>query len=464
MLAAKSLILSNETSGMKISNLKAEWKDKNILIVGAGSTGLSCARFLMKQDIDFTIVDSRKNMATIQKDIEVIFGDFQKKYFNTADILIVSPGVSVKHSYIQQAIRQGKEVIGDVELFCRLTEKPIIAITGSNGKSTVTTLVGKILNASNISAKTGGNIGIPCLDLLADDTETDCYVLELSSFQLETTYSLKAYVSIILNLTEDHLDRYESFSDYCHAKKIILKNSENIIINCDDEKVVEFCAKYNANKISFSLSKKHVDFYIDSDTGREHVFHNDKPLMDISEVKLLGLHNKQNILAALAICSVFDVDMDSMQEIINTFTGLEHRSQLVSHYKGALWINDSKATNIGATNAALAGFANKTVHLIVGGQGKGQDFKELADTLTDNIVQIIIFGEDAGLIQTAIKNIPKIEITMAKTLGDSVELISRSVSAGDVVLFSPACASFDQFKNYMQRGDAFVTAIKGLEK
>ncbi len=460
-------MLSNDSEKMKIVDLKHDWQNKKILIVGAGSTGLSCANFLKRHGLDFVIVDSRQNLSGLHHGIDIIGGDFKAENFNVADILIVSPGVPLTEPFVQSAIKQGKEVIGDVELFCRLTEKPIIAITGSNGKSTVTTLVGEILNAVKFVAKVGGNIGVPCLDLLESDAETDCYVLELSSFQLETTLSLKSHASVILNLTEDHLDRYESFQGYCNAKKKILLNSENIIVNNDDEGVVKFCATHNTNKISFSIVGDKADFYIDIDTeeysGHECVFHKGHAIVDISDIQLVGQHNKQNILAAVSLCSTFGINLKAISKVIASFTGLEHRSQRVSHYAGATWINDSKATNIAATCAALNGFSNNDIHLILGGQAKGQDFKELTPAITSNVKTIVIFGEDADLIRTGIEIDTTARIEMVDNLNESVEIVAQSLSFGDVVLFSPACASFDQFDNYMQRGQSFINAVKRLE-
>ena len=463
MFAVKEKFLSNDTLNMKITDLKLEWKDKNVLIVGAGSTGLSCAEFLNKHNIFFTIIDSREDLNYINKNIDIVCGFFQEKYFSQADILIVSPGVSIKHPFIQCAINQGKEIIGDVELFCRLTDKPIIAITGSNGKSTVTTLVSEILNASNITAKPGGNIGIPCLDLIATDSETDCYVLELSSFQLETTFSLKAYASIILNISEDHMDRYDSYSDYRDAKKKVLHNAENIIFNSDDDVISGISLDYDANTITFSLVNQEADFYIKLHDGNEVIYHNNDIIADISNIKLIGLHNKLNILAALSLCSVFDTDLKQTQNVINEFSGLEHRSQVVSTYKGLVWINDSKATNIGATSAALAGLSERSIHLILGGQGKAQDFSDLVPALTTNVKNIYVYGEDADLIIDAIVNKIETNIIRVETLEQSINLIASTAVKDDVILFSPACASFDQFDNYIHRGESFIDSVKRLE-
>lgn len=463
MLAHKSLISGKDKIEMKISELKLQWKDKSILIVGGGITGLSCARFLKKNSFDFVIVDSRSSVISItdiKNKFEIICGEFKEHYFNTADILIVSPGISIKHPYIQQAIQQGKQVIGDVALFCMLTDVPIIAITGSNGKSTVTTLVGELLNSSGLEARVGGNIGVPCLELL-NEREPDCYILELSSFQLETTANLDAYVSVILNLSEDHMDRYDSFSDYCAAKRQVFNNSKNIVVNTDDPKTVELTESINVNKITFGLDNKaKLNFYIDTKNESEWVYHDGKPLIDISNIKILGQHNKLNILAVLSLCSVFDVELNKTEKVINQFAGLEHRSQVISMRKGVRWINDSKATNIGATSAALKGFSNYPVCLILGGQAKGQNFSDLVPMLSDNVKQIIIYGEDADLIFRSIEPATEIVVKKVQTMEESISLLEPLVIKGDVVLFSPACASFDQFDNYMHRGQSFVSAVQ----
>ncbi|VAW91840.1 UDP-N-acetylmuramoylalanine--D-glutamate ligase [hydrothermal vent metagenome] len=463
MLATKGLNLGSDKTEMKISKLKSQWKDKSILIVGGGLTGLSCARFLKKQGFDFIIVDSRSSVISItdiKNKIEIICGEFQEHYFNSADILIVSPGVSVKHPYIQQALQQGKQVLGDVALFCMLTDTPIIAITGSNGKSTVTTLVGEILNSSGLEARVGGNIGVPCLELLAD-TEPDCYVLELSSFQLETTPNLDAYVSVILNLSEDHMDRYDSFADYCSVKQKVFKNTQNLVVNTDDQRTVELTASIDVNKITFGLENKAgLNFYIDTNNGSEWVYHDGQPLIDISNIKIAGQHNKLNILAVLSLCSVFDIELSKTEKVINHFTGLEHRSQVISTKKSVRWINDSKATNIGATCAALKGFSDSPLYLILGGQSKGQDFSELIPFLAKNIKQVIIFGEDAELIFNTIKSVAGLSVTKVQTLEESVQFIEPYVVKNDVVLFSPACASFDQFDNYVDRGQSFISIVQ----
>jgi len=463
MLVNRNLDLGEDEIEMRISELKSQWKDKAVLIVGAGATGLSCANFLYKQNINFTIIDSRRSVANIidiQNKFEIIYGDFQADYFDAVDILIVSPGVPVQYPYIQRALQHGKQIIGDVALFCMLANAPVIEITGSNGKSTVTTLVGEILNSLKLDARIGGNIGVPCLELLTN-VEPDCYVLELSSFQLETTANLTATASVILNLSEDHMDRYDSFTDYFSAKQKIFENSKNIIVNLDDAQTVELTKKLNINKVTFSLNNKSkANFYIDNNNGSEWVWFNKKPLINISNIQIVGQHNKLNILAALSLCSVLDIDLNKTEDAINEFSGLEHRSQVISTQKGVQWINDSKATNIGATTAALRGFLNKPIILILGGQSKGQDFSELIPVLTENIKQIIIYGEDADLIFNAIKSIPSLSIKKVATLEESICFIEPLVVEGDVVLFSPACASFDQFDNYMQRGRCFVSAVQ----
>lgn len=471
MLAVKRNISGVDKTIMNIEDLKLEWKGKDILIVGCGVSGISCANFLSNNDIDFSIVDSRtniKNISNINQRYTIKFGDFQETDFSSADILIVSPGVSIKHPFIQKAIEKGKEIFGDVDLFCRLVDAPIIAITGSNGKSTVTTLVGDILNASNINAKVGGNIGVPCLDLLSLDhsnhsheAKTDCYVLELSSFQLETTSHLKAYASVILNLSEDHMDRYDSFLDYCNAKQRILNDSKYTIINLDDKLASKL--SHAKDSITFSLNAK-ADFTLGLKSGKEWIFHHEKPFLDISNLRIVGQHNKSNILAAVSLCSVFDIALDKTELAIKNFSGLEHRSQLISKNNNVQWINDSKATNIGATSAALNGFSNCSLYLILGGQSKGQDFTELLPVLTNNIKQIFIYGEDSVLIANSIKEKTKIRIQCLSSLKESINEISKLVIDDDVVLFSPACASFDQFDNYMHRGQSFVQYVNEVAK
>jgi len=285
--------------------------------------------------------------------------------------------------------------------------------------------------------------------------------LELSSFQLETTSHLKAYASVILNLSEDHMDRYDSFLDYCNAKQRILNDSKYTIINLDDKLASKL--SHTEDSITFSLNTK-ADFTLDLKAGKEWVFHNEKPFLDISNLRIVGQHNKSNILAAISLCSVFDIALDKTAQAIKTFSGLEHRSQLISNYKNVQWINDSKATNIGATSAALNGFSNRSLYLILGGQSKGQDFTDLLPVLTNNIKQIFIYGEDSDLIANSIKEKIEISIQCVSTLKETINKISKLVNDDDVVLFSPACASFDQFDNYIHRGQSFVQYVNEVAK
>lgn len=388
-------------------------------------------------------------------DVAVFLGSFDATVFQNADCLVVSPGVSIKHPLIAEARVRGIAVIGDIEIFGMFATAPVIAITGSNGKSTVTTLVGEMARQAGRNVRVGGNLGLPALDLL--DEACELYVLELSSFQLETTSTLETQVSVILNISEDHMDRYDSMHEYLNAKARIYHNSHVLVFNADDEKVMSLMHDFSASRksIRFSLDVPgDNDFGIVQQNGQPWLAQGKQPLIAVSEIKISGWHNVANSLAALALGHASGLDMDAMLTTLRIFPGLEHRTQWVAECGGVQWFNDSKATNVGATIAALHGLMTNKIVLIAGGQGKGQDFSILRDVVADRARCVILMGEDADKLQSSLEGL--VTIYRATDMRDAVKLASEHAQSGDAVLLSPACASFDMFTGFAHRGEVFA--------
>ena len=448
------------------------------VIVGLGTTGLSVARYLAKQEQSFAVVDSRETppCADDLMDMgEVLsahhFGDFDTSLLTSAKQLIVNPGIAIATPEIQSAQQAGVEVIGDIELFCRANQKtnqkvrPVIGITGSNGKTTVTTLLDLMAKKSEKKVGTGGNIGVPALDLLSDE-ETELFVLELSSYQLETTPSLQTLAAVILNVSEDHLDRYGNDIDtYAEAKATIYKNCEHIIYNREDAYSTRFAKQVEGSAaISFGLDQAQAGHYgLQIKDGIEYLAKGDELLMPTSEVKQAGRHNLANSLAALALGDIAGLQRSSMLQVLREFGGMEHRTQWLSEINQINFYNDSKGTNVGATFSALSGLAGKTV-LIAGGQGKGADFLPLQSVIKEKARAVVLMGEDAEKIAQIIDDsIPTVFVnSMEEAVTKAYELGNQDEQ--DNVLLSPACASFDMFENYIKRGLVFIDAVNALEK
>ncbi len=422
------------------------------------------------QGIPAAITDSRDlppELETLRNelpDMAIFLGGFDASVFESAEQLIVSPGVSVKNPLIQKTLARGVPVIGDIELFAKSVNAPVVAITDSNGKSTVTTMVGQMLSDAGRRVAVGGNLGEPALNLLQPDI--DVYVLELSSFQLETTQSLRPEVAVVLNISADHMDRYVDIDDYCDTKASIYKQAKNCVFNSDDARVAAMKGESD-KQISFSLQvPKKGSFGLIQKRGQSWLSHGDQPLIAASDLQMPGLHNVANVLAALAIGQSLSIPMDIMLNCVRQFTGLPHRVQLVANTDGVRWYNDSKGTNVGASIAALRGFAlepeyQKTV-LIAGGEGKGADFEPLGEAITEGVRSVILFGQDAAVIAEAIGD--SVEPVFATSLKEAVSIAAKAAQRGDRVLFSPACASFDMYANYQERGDAFVRLVREMAK
>lgn len=441
---------------------------KRVLVVGLGKTGLSCVRYLYEHGIEVAVTDSRENPPALDElqskypDVAVFVGGFSPEAFKRATCLVVSPGVSLREPLISEARVRGAEIVGDIELFARNVNAPVIAITGSNGKSTVTTLLGEMAKKAAMDVRIGGNIGVPALELLYEPCP-DLYVLELSSFQLETTDSLDATAAVILNISEDHMDRYSDINDYTAAKAKVYHGSGSLIVNLDDDVVMSTAKLIRQGRklIGFTSNKpRQGQFGICNDSGQDYLCMGDEKLLAVSDLKIQGTHNVVNSLAALALGTEVNISMQSMISVLKEFPGLTHRSQWVAENNGVSWYNDSKATNVGATVAAINGIKAESIILIAGGQGKGQDFSPLKEAVNNKVKKIILLGEDAEKIKQSLEGYA--EIINVNSLKEAVTQANGIAVTGDVVLLSPACASFDMFDNYMHRGDVFKDAVKAV--
>jgi len=432
------------------------------IVVGLGKTGLSCVAYLHRLGGECSVVDSREappGLAELQQRFPQVVchcGSFSVALLSRAKRLIVSPGVSLQEPAIQAAKAAGVEVIGDIELFVRAAEAPIVAITGSNGKSTVTTLLGEMIEAAGLQVELGGNLGIPALALLQKPTP-DFYVLELSSFQLETIYSLQATAAVVLNISADHMDRYRGLDDYALAKGVAYNSAGVAVVNVDDAMVSALAVE--GEKRTFSLVDQSADYHLMQRDDELCLAKQQQPLLPVSALKIPGSHNQSNTLAALALGEAIGLPLEPMLTALNAFSGLEHRTQWVAEINGVSWFNDSKGTNVGATLAAIEGMPQKLV-LIAGGEGKGADFQPLRQALSVAGRAVVLIGRDADKIAAVLEGV--VPIQRAESLALAVQSAARLAQPNDAVLLSPACASFDQFSGYEERGRCFVAAVQGL--
>ena len=384
--------------------------------------------------------------------VEIRCGRFDASLFGGASEIVVSPGVSVREPALQAAAARGVPIVGDIELFARSVDAPVAAITGSNGKSTVASLLAEMARCCGVRSEAGGNLGPPALSLLGRGC--DLYVLELSSFQLETTRSLRPAAATVLNISPDHLDRHESLDDYVAAKRRVLDGGPVIVDNLDDP-LASRLGGGRGRTIGFSLRKHpHARWYVAGTGARARIMRRDKAVVPVDSVPLPGLHNVANTLAAFALGDALGLDAGAMAGALKTYSGLPHRCETVGAHRGVRWINDSKGTNVGATVAAIEGLgARGPLVLIAGGIGKGADFSPLAAPAKRHVRRAVLIGRDAPLLGAALGRC--VEIRQAPDLGAAVDVAAEVARAGDTVLFSPACASFDMFANFEARGDAF---------
>jgi UDP-N-acetylmuramoylalanine--D-glutamate ligase len=447
-------------------------KDNSKIVVGLGITGLSCARYLKRKKQPFIVVDSRSNPPGLElfkqefPEIELILGKLTEKDLVGANELIVSPGVSLEEPVIANAIANGVSVCGDIDLFCREASAPIIAITGSNGKSTVTTLVGEMAKRAGINVAVGGNIGIPALDLLTQEN-IDLYVLELSSFQLERAGDLSVEVATVLNVSPDHMDRYPNLLAYHAAKHRIFRGCKQIVINRSDSLSKPLLTE-NVKVWTFALTKPDFNGFglIKSDDAKtEYIAYQFDRLMPVAELKMAGRHNVENALSALALGQAMNFDMQAMLAVLREFKGLDHRCQFVAEYQDVKFYNDSKGTNVGAAIASIMGLADSAgrIILIAGGESKDADFTPLINIIAVHVRAVVLIGSAANAIETMIKaSAPDVVVVTALTMDGAVASASSCAQQGDVVLLSPACASFDMFDDYQHRGNVFRDSVLQL--
>jgi UDP-N-acetylmuramoylalanine--D-glutamate ligase len=433
------------------------------LVVGLGETGLSVARYLLGHGVTVAVVDSRENPPGLERlrnelpaDVALFLGGFRDEAFARAEQIVVSPGVPLALPEIVAARARGVAVIGDVELFAQAATAPVIAVTGSNGKSTVVTLLGAMARRAGLDARVGGNIGTPALDLLKEH-EPDLYVLELSSFQLETLQSLHPCAAVVLNVSEDHLDRYRDLQEYTAAKRVIYHNADIQVVNRDDP-VAAALADSSGPQVGFCCHEPPGDDYgLVSHAGELWLARGDERLLPAAEVRMAGRHNLANALAALALGEAAALPLDAMLDTLTEFQGLPHRMQFVAEHDGVRWYNDSKGTNVGATLAAIAGVDNGLV-LIAGGDGKGADFSALAAALQGKGRGAVLIGRDAPLLEKVLQEV--LPLVRAADMREAVRMAAAMAQPGDTVLLSPACASTDMYRNYAERGEKFMQAVQ----
>ena len=438
------------------------------VVAGLGISGVAAVNFLHEHGYRVAVTDSRKTPPghdQIPSDVQTSFGQLDQELLLQAEEIVISPGLDPQLPEIQAAIAQGIAVVSEIQILRRFTDKPIMAITGSNAKSTVTTLIGLMAKDAGVKVAVGGNLGRPALDLAKDDPEL--YILELSSFQLETTSNLHAEVAVILNMSEDHLDRHGDMMGYHTAKHRIFQGVKKVVYNRDDSLTRPLVPDATPMQ-SFGLNAPDMNQYgiLKENDGTMWLARGRERLLKSSEMYIQGTHNIANALACLALGEAIGLPLASMLETLKTFKGLEHRCEFVKEVQGVRYYNDSKGTNIGATLAAIDGLGaaiepqQGKVAIILGGQGKGQDFTALRDALSKYAKLAVLIGEDRAVIEQAIAGTTT--LLHAASLQEAVELCQQHTQAHDVVLLSPACASFDMFKGYSERGHQFVECVNTL--
>tara|TARA_B100001057_G_scaffold331247_1_gene331558 strand:- start:1267 stop:2622 length:1356 start_codon:yes stop_codon:yes gene_type:complete len=443
------------------------------LIIGLGESGLSCARYLAARNVAFWVADSRSKPPNLDDfrsqfpDVDVQLGGFQESSLLSASRIIVSPGVSLKTPELSKARTLGIPISGDIDIFSREVSSPVVAVTGSNGKSTVVEMLASILDAAGKNYGLGGNLdgakAKPALDLLLEQPK-DLYVLEVSSFQLETTESLNAEVAVLLNISMDHMDRYVDMDEYLGAKQRIFRGCKKVVINRDDPHSVP----------EHGLALPRIDFGLDrpganglglQQEGEDQylVFQFEK-IISVSGLKIFGQHNIANCLAAIGLALSVGVEVKAIRKALMGFSGLPHRCEKVANIAGVEFYNDSKGTNVGATVAALEGLGSHIegqIILIAGGVSKGADFRSLVPVLSRWGKKVVLIGKDAKELASALR--PKTQAVFARDMHDAVTVALSYAAPGDAVLLSPACASFDMFANYRERGQSFIRSVGQLQ-
>lgn len=450
-------------------------KDKLVLVLGLGETGLSMVRWLSVQGARLRVADSRSappGLVEIAKYVapgQIHCGAFQDAMFEGIDLIAISPGVSLRDPVVASGVARGIPVVGDIELFAQalsgMSRPRVIAITGANGKTTVTSMVGHLCKAAGKDAVTAGNISPAVLNAVMNRgaSQPEIWVLELSSFQLESTFNLQADVVTVLNVTEDHLDRYADMDEYAAAKARIFFGSGTQVLNRDDARCMNM-AVFGRNVTTFGLDapRGESDWGIEREANDIWLVQGKQRLLKASELQVAGLHNVANALAALALCRTIDLPMAELLDGLRSFKGLPHRVEQVAQIDGVTYYDDSKGTNVGATIAALQGLGCKAV-LIAGGEGKGQDFAPLNPVAAQHARAVLLLGRDAPSIDRALRGCG-VPVAYARDMCDAVRQAARLAQPGDAVLLSPACASFDMFRSYAHRAEVFVAAVQELSK
>ncbi len=438
---------------------------KRVLVAGAGKTGIATARFLLEKNAQVTVVDSNVN-AVIPEDLKkstakIKTGPHENRIFTEQDLIIISPGIPLTIEPIATAKSKGVEIIGEIELAYLFTETPIIAVTGTNGKTTTTTLLQHIFETSGKKVFTGGNIGTPLIEYVSGDQDADYIIAEISSFQLETINKFRPYISILLNITEDHLDRYDSFDDYAAAKKNIFANQQRTdfaIINIEDKLAAKMSEDIKANVLFFSTKNEieNGSYYKD---GFHFLKGSEKTRIDEEGVTLQGEHNRENILAAVSAAGICNLSYENITKALHTFIGLPHRMEFVDCINGINFFDDSKATNVGACLKSISSIKPPII-LIAGGKDKGGSYLPLINEINKNVQEIILIGEAQNRIRKELK--ATVPITSTITLEKAVTEAFSRAKEGCSILLSPACSSFDMFDSYVHRGNIFKAAIKAL--
>ncbi|KTD37534.1 UDP-N-acetylmuramoyl-L-alanyl-D-glutamate synthetase [Legionella moravica] len=441
------------------------------LVAGLGKTGLSIARYLHRKNKPFIAFDTRieaPGLAEFKAEfphIPVYLQSIPEEQLSQLTDIITSPGLSLDTPFIKQAIQSGVAVYGDIECLAKEINAPVVAITGTNGKSTVTTLVGEMAKAAGFSVAVAGNIGTPVLDMLDDDHQYDLWVLELSSFQLDLTHSLSPIAATILNVTPDHLDRHHTMEAYTQAKQRIYHQAKVVIVNREDAATIPSDAmNTGAQQVSFGSDVPAPgNWGIISREGSMYLAKGSECLLSVDSLLIKGVHNWLNALAACALAEAAGIPEHHIVQVLKTFSGLPHRCQWVRSLDGVEWINDSKGTNVGATISAINGIGGAMqgkIVLIAGGQGKGADFNDLTKPIADFVRSIVLIGEDADKMEAALAHV--VPVVRASSLDNAVVLAKTCAKPGDVVLLSPACASLDMFRDFNHRGDVFASSVNGL--
>lgn len=439
------------------------------LVAGLGKTGLSIARYLHRKGKSFVVFDTRRDAPGLDEfkaqfpDVPVYLQEIPQDVLSQLSDIITSPGLSLDTPFLKQALQSGVAVYGDIECLAREISAPVVAITGTNGKSTVTTLVGEMAKAAGFRVAVAGNIGTPVLDLLDDEHQYDLWVLELSSFQLDLTYSLAPKVATILNVTPDHLDRHHTMEAYVQAKQRIYHQSQVNLFNREDQYTRPH-DETSALSISFGeCAPTAGNWGLIREDNKTFLAKGDECILAVESLLIKGVHNWLNALAACALAETAGIARPHILSVLKTFSGLTHRCQWVRTLDAVDWINDSKGTNVGATISAINGIGGSMqgkIVLIAGGQGKGADFQELSQPIAEYVRSVVLIGEDADKMEAALVNV--VPIARASSLEGAVSIAKDCAKPGDVVLLSPACASLDMFRDFNHRGDVFAASVNGL--